>query len=175
MWNETGGGACRAHPTPAQTQSAGGSVQHQWKSEWCPLEKNCSTPYSISLKASMDEVSNGSCHLFNVSTGMERRVCVPALCSSPVFENPLGATRRSVHSSGSLANWGLWDVKCAAAVPGWAQKDWGSFNCVCKGKAILYPYLYLSMTELCFLYLYLLTKLWVLCFLAEKMGRLPLI
>lgn len=127
MWNKTGGGVCRAHPTPAQTQSAGGSVQHQWKSEWCPLEKNYSTPYSISpwdiklqrMKCQMDLVTS----LKWVQRRFVYQLCVPHLCLRIhwVLPGDLSIFLAAWQTGG----YEMLNVMLNPAVPGWAQKRLG--------------------------------------------------
>lgn len=112
MWDETGGGVCRAHQTPVKTQNikvleAQFNANEKKNLNGTHLEKITALLVQTVLRheASMEEVSNGCCQFFKMNTGTERRVCVPALCSSSVPEHPLGAPRRSL-LSGSLANWG---------------------------------------------------------------------
>lgn len=78
----------------------------------------------------MDEESNASCHLFKMKTGMERRVCVPTLCSSSVFEHPLGATRRPICSAAWAV--GVYEMLNVLQQPLDELKgDWGSLKWVC--------------------------------------------
>lgn len=150
-----------------------------------PLEKfTALLIHSISKTIELSVSSNGSCHLFKMNTRIEGMFGIPPLSGSlPVSNFPLGATGRSVCSSGSLANCDLTNTKCA--VSRWAHEVWVPLSgerkqfCVwLPVEAQIWVCLRSNMTELCFLYLWVFFKTeteCVLSLLVEKAGELPLI
>lgn len=71
---------------------------------------------------------------------MERSVCVPALCSSSVFEHPLPPGDLSV----LLAAWqtGVYEMlNVLQPSLDELKRDWSSIKCVgvCRGEAIPHP------------------------------------
>lgn len=137
MWNEAGGGICKAHLTPDQTQSAGAQFNANENLNGIHLKKLQHSLFNQFLrdKTSMDEASNGSFHLFKMSTGMEGRVGVPALCFLFVFELPLGATRRPVRS-GSLGVYEMLNMLQKSLDE--FKRDLGFIKCVYAGGKQFY-------------------------------------